>query len=500
MTHPQSHTARTPPSRPGIALAPVFHIVGILIAMLGLAMLIPGIFEGLLGRGEWRAFIKAAAITIFIGVALVLTNRPAERPSLTLHQAFVVTALSWFAIACFAALPYVFADPALSVTDAFFEAMSGITTTGSTVIAGLDTADRDLLLWRSVTQWLGGIGIIVMGVAILPLLSVGGMQLFRAEHSDNTTDKILPNVRSFALALLVIYGTLTLLCALALLLAGMSAFDAANHAMTTIATGGYSTRDASIGAFENRAIELVVIFFMLCGGTTFMLYVKAARQGPRALAADPQLRLLLTFVLLTTLALALWQAAINDADPTSALVDSLFNVVSVITTTGYASTDYGLWGAFPVAVFFFITFVGACSGSTSGGLKMFRIAVLYAYGRVLLRRLTQPHGVFVPQYGDRAITEDVATSVLGFVFLYGLTFAVLAAGLSLFGLDLVTATSGAATAIANVGPGLGEIIGPAGNFSTLPDGAKWLLAFGMLLGRLEMLTVLVLLLPSFWRN
>jgi len=481
-----------------IDFRPVLFIIGILISTLALAMFVPAAADLAVDNDEWQVFGAAAALTLFIGVMLVATTRGKIR-NLSLRQAFVLTTLSWVVMPAVAALPLVFADLDLSYTDAFFEAMSGLTTTGSTVISGLDSRLPGVLLWRALLQWLGGIGIIAMAISVLPLLQVGGMQLFRMESSD-TSDKVMPRAAQIVTAIAFIYVGLTLICALLYWLFGMTGFDAMAHAMTTIATGGFSTHDASFGYFNSARIDAVATVFMIVGGLPFVLYLQALRGRPGSLLRDGQVRWFLTITALAVMAM-LWSLMGDDPSTApSAFRRAAFNVVSVITGTGFATEDFSNWGPFAVALLFFLMFVGGCAGSTTCGIKVFRFQVLSATARCQMRRLLQPHGVFIPYYNKRPISDEVAASVMGFFFLYVIAFALIAIGLGMMDLDFVTATSGAATAISNVGPGLGPIIGPSGSFALLPDGAKWLLSFGMLLGRLELFTVLVLFLPSFWRS
>ncbi|MDX1541872.1 MAG: TrkH family potassium uptake protein, partial [Geminicoccaceae bacterium] len=395
-------------------------------------------------------------------------------------------------------LPLAFSELDLSAADAVFEAMSGITTTGSTVIVGLDTAPPGILLWRAILQWLGGIGIIVMGVAILPMLSVGGMQLVRAESSD-LSEKILPRAAQIASAIGLIYLALTLLCAVLYWYAGMNPFDAAAHAMTTIATGGYSTHDASISFFQNPAVEWIGIVFMILGALPFVLYIQATNGQVGALIRDSQVLWFLGIVLVASTLITLWLFLTSEHTTLDAIRHALFNTISMITGTGYASTDFGLWGAFPIAGLFFVMCIGGCTGSTTGGVKVFRFTVLYSVARGQVARLIRPHGVFLATFNGRPLPEAAAVSVMAFIFLFGLCFSAIAVMLSALGLDYLTAMSGALTALANVGPGLGPEIGPDGNFSGLPEAAKWLLSFAMLLGRLELFTVLILFAPGFWR-
>ena len=461
-------------------------------------MFVPAAADLAVGNQEWQVFATGAALTLIIGVMLVLTTRNNVR-NLSLRQAFVLTTLSWVLMPGVAALPFVFADLGLSYTDAFFEAMSGLTTTGSTVIIGLDHTKPGILLWRALLQWLGGIGIIAMAISILPLLQVGGMQLFRMESSD-TSDKVMPRAAQIVTAIAVIYVGLTLLCALIYWVFGMTGFDAVAHAMTTIATGGFSTHDASLGFFGDARIDMTATCFMLIGSLPFVLYLQVIRGRPAGLLRDSQVRWFLVIVTLGVGSVTLWLLRFEHNDIPAALQLAAFNVVSVITGTGYSTVDFSAWGSFPLALLFFLMFVGGCAGSTTCGIKVFRFQVLYATARCQMRRLLQPHGVFIPYYNKRPIPEEVTTSVMGFFFLYVVAFGFIAVGLGMLGLDFLTAASGAATAISNVGPGLGPVIGPSSTFANLPDAAKWLLSLGMLLGRLELFTVLVLLLPSFWRN
>ena len=476
---------------------PVFHVIGILLTILAAAMGVPLLVELVNGSPGWRVFAGTGGFTVFMGVTLVLTMR-APLAQLSIRQAFVLTTTSWLALTAFAALPFAFGELGLSFTDAFFESMSGLTTTGSTVITGLDHASAGILLWRAILQWLGGIGIIVMSIAILPMLRIGGNQLFRMESSDRS-EKVLPRVVQIAGGVGAIYVGLTLACAVALWTAGLGVFDAVAHSMTTIATGGFSTRDASIGAFANPAAEIIITGFMFLGALPFVLYLQLVRGRP-ALLRDDQVRWFCWIVAVLVAVVAVTHYLNNDIGFGRALREAAFNTLSIMTGTGYSSTNYAGWGAFAIGVFFFIMFIGGCAGSTTCSIKVFRFQVLYETARAQMKRLIRPHGVFIATFNGRPITDDAASSVMSFFFLFALTFAVLAAALHFIGLDFLTAVSGAATAICNVGPALGEIIGPDGNFASLDDSAKWVLSAGMLLGRLELFTVLVMFAPWFWRN
>jgi trk system potassium uptake protein TrkH len=481
-----------------IDFRPALFVIGILLTTLSVAMLAPFAIDIVDGNPDWQVFAGAGLLTLFVGGVLVLTNRSPVR-RLSIRQAFILTAASWLALTTFAALPFVFSGLKMTYTDAFFEAMSGITTTGSTVITGLDQAPRGILLWRALLQWLGGIGIIVMAIAVLPMLRVGGMQLFKVEAFD-TQEKILPRAGQISVWITIVYLGLTAIWWLGLWLLGMTGFDAIIHAMTTIATGGYSSSDGSVGAFGSRAIEVFIIAGMLMGSMPFLYYLRIVRAGSLMVFRDSQVKCFLAVVLISSLSVSFWLWNEQHEPLVDALIVGTFNTVSLMTGTGYTSGDYQSWGAFPIVVLFFLMFVGGCAGSTSCGIKIFRFQVLFSTVKAQFRRLLQPHGIFVPHYNNRPVQDDVIQSVMTFFFLFIAVFVVLAIALGSLGLDYMTAITGAATAICNVGPAMGPILGPTGTFTSLPDTAKWLLSAGMLFGRLEIFTVLVLFLPSFWRN
>ena len=480
-----------------IDFRPIFLILGILLTTLAVMMIAPAIADIITGNPDWQVFAVAAGVTLFIGVSLALTSR-AGGASLSVRQAFILTTMSWIALTAFAALPFAFSQLDLSITDAFFEAMSGITTTGSTVIVNLDAAPPGLLLWRSLLQWLGGIGIIVMALAVMPLLRVGGMQLFRMESSDQS-EKALPRAAQVAAAIGVIYVALTFIWAVLLWVAGMSGFDAVAHAMTTIATGGFSTYDGSVGHFNNWIVDAIITVGMIIGSLPFLLYLMAFQGKPGNLMRDTQVQWFLTVVAVIVVIVAGWLWLGNGEDPLLALRYSSFNVISIMTGTGYATAGFDNWGNFAIPVFFFIMFIGGCAGSTTCGIKIFRFQVLYAAAKTQFQNLAQPHGVFIPYYNHRPIPEEVIGSVLSFFFVFFFTYTLLAIALAFLGLDFITSVSAAASAISNVGPGLGPVVGPGGNYANLPAAAKWILSIGMLLGRLELFTVMVLFTRAFWR-
>lgn len=482
-----------------IDIRPVLFMLGCLLLPLGGAMLIPAMVDLAVGHPDWQTFVTSSFLTLFCGGALALGCRN-TKVDFTTRQAFLFSTLSWFTIAAFGALPFILQESGPSFTDAIFESVSGITTTGSTVFNGLESLPPGILLWRSILQWFGGIGIIVFAIALLPNLQMGGMQLFRLESSDQG-DKVLPRVAEISFVIAVIYICVTTLCAIAYSAAGMGPFDAVNHAMTTVSTAGYSTKDSSIGGFALPAVEWVAIIFMAVGALPFLLYFQMIRGRPLELMREPQVRAFFILIAGITLIMIAVQMA---RDPALAALDALrlglFNVLAVVTGTGYASTDYGAWGGLAVAIFFFATFVGGCAGSTSCGVKIFRWQVLIATARAEIRRVMQPHQVQRVIYNGRKLDDSVIESVMVFVFVFFVTFAVITVLLALTGVDPITALSGAATSVANVGPGLGPVIGPSGNFSPLPDAAKWILVMGMILGRLEFLALLVLFRRRFWQD
>ncbi len=479
-------------------LRPIFLVNGLMLATLGATMLIPALLDAVVGNADWEVFLAGAFVTGFVGAGLVLSSWGGER-RIDQRQAFLLTTSSWLVLPAFGALPFAFSALDLSYADSFFEAMSGLTTTGSTVIVGLDAAPPGILIWRAILQWLGGIGIVVTAIAILPMLRIGGMQLFRMESADHS-EKVLPRAAQISGAIGAIYLGLTAACVFAYWLAGMNGFEAVAHAMTTIATGGFSTSDASLGHFDNAWIDYVAAFFMIVGSLPFLLYFQLLRGRPLALWRDSQVRGFLAVLLAALVLIVAYRALTGMAPWTAVLRETIFNVTSILTGTGYSTADYGGWGDFVVVVLLFVMFVGGCAGSTSCGIKVFRSQVLLATLRVQFALLLRPHGVTIARFNREPIPEPVMHSVTSFFFVFAASFAVLAVALSAQGLDFMTAVSGAATAIANVGPGLGEVIGPQGNFASLPQSAKWTLSFGMLLGRLELFTVLVLFTPAFWRS
>jgi trk system potassium uptake protein TrkH len=483
-------------------MRPVGYVVGLLVLALGLTMLLPLGADLLAGNGHWGAFAEAAAVTSVFGLLLTLACANGVTAGLTIQQTFLLTTGVWLVLPIFGALPFVFgaieADGSgARFVDAFFEAMSGVTTTGSTVFTGLDNLPVGINLWRGLLQWFGGIGIIVVAMVFLPELRVGGMQIFRSEAFD-TMGKILPRATEIAARISVIYLALTVVCALTYGALGMPAFDALMHALTTISTGGFSSRDASFGVYQGP-LEYVAAVFMILASLPFVRYIQLVAGTARPILRDSQVRAYILTILALTVILTLYRVIFNNDHWEHGFREGIFNVTSIISGTGYASVDYQLWGGVPVVLFFFIGLIGGCAGSTSCSIKVFRWQLLFASISTQVRRLYAPHGVFEPRYDGRPIAEDILSSVMAFFVLFFVSLGIVAVLLGLTGLDFVTSVSGAATAIGNIGPGLGEVIGPSGNFATLNDTAKWILAGAMLLGRLELIVVLVLFTAAFWR-
>lgn len=479
-----------------IDMRPVGYVVGQLVAALGLAMLVPAVVDFLAGNGHWPAFFESAVISVGFGGLTALACANGAQDRLTLQEIFLLTTGVWFFLPIFGALPFVIGAPGASVLDAFFEAMSGLTTTGSTVFSGLEELPRGTLLWRGMLQWFGGIGIVVVAMVFLPELGVGGMQIFKSEGFE-LGGKILPRASQIASQISVIYVAMTVVCGLTFHALGMSGFDAVVHAMATLSTGGFANYDASFGAF-GPAVQYAAVVFMLLAAMPFVRFVQLANGSARPLLRDTQIRTFLVITSVVALALTLWLWS-RDGMTETAFREALFNGVSVLTGTGYASADYMLWGAFPAVFLFFVGLVGGCAGSTACSIKVFRYQLLFASLRAQVRRIHSPTGLFKPRYDGKPVSDEVLSSVMVFFVTFVLSLGLLSVLLGMTGLDAITALSGAATAIANVGPGLGSEIGPAGNFAGLNDAAKWLLIWGMLIGRLELLAVFVLLTPQFWR-
>ena len=473
----------------------VFFTLGILLIILGISMLIPIIAQFFYDELD-SSFLGASIITIIFGTLFFLSNLDHDK-KLNLQQAFLLTALSWLSIAIFSSLPFIFSGNSFTITNAFFESMSGITTTGSTIIPDLETIPKGILLWRAILQWLGGIGIIVMAITLMPIMNVGGMQLFKISSNDSS-EKILPKSKEIALRLIYIYLILTVFCASSYKILGMNIFDSLTHAMTTIATGGFSNYNESIGFFNSVSIEISAMIFIILGSLPFIVYIKFLNGNKKVFFNDTQIKTFIKIILLSIVILTIY--LVFDKSNSFNFRAILFNVISILTGTGYVNAQFDSWGGFPVILFLLLMFIGGCAGSTTCGVKIFRIQILFSFISNQLKKIIYPKGIFILKYDQNPVDNNFISSVISFIYLYLLIFFIITALLSLTGLDFVTSISGAATSISNVGPGLGSVIGPNGNFSSLPDISKWILTLGMILGRLELFAILVLFLPSFWRN
>ncbi|MFC0192555.1 TrkH family potassium uptake protein [Aureimonas pseudogalii] len=461
-------------------------------------MLVPALVDIADANRDWVVFVGSGTVTAAI-CSLIAAATSGERFRPTPRLGFLLVTSIWTSASFIGALPFYFASIDLGFAAAWFESMSGLTTTGATVITGLDALPRGLLMWRSLLSFLGGIGIVGMALLILPSLRVGGLALFQLESSDRS-GKLLPRVNQLAAGITAIYAGMTFVCAILYYALGMSLFDAVNHAMSTLATGGFSTHDASLGFFRSGPILMVATIFMLLGALPFVLYVRLFLPRRFQRWRDPQVPLFLGITSVLILVLAALRMGLNGVPAGEALLSSTFNLVSVITTTGFAAGDYTLWSNAAIGVFFLAMFIGGCAGSTSGGVKVNRILILYQLVRADFERVIRPHSVRRLKYGHEYISQEVLQGVTIFIFLFFLSLLLGTTALSICGVDLLTAFSASLTAIGNVGPGFGPVVGPAGNFSSLPAPALAILSFLMLMGRLEIVTVLVLFSPGFWRD
>ena len=475
----------------------VFFTLGILLIILGIAMIVPLVFQ-LIYKELDSTFVVSGIITITFGVLFFLSNID-HLKSINTQQAFLLTALSWLSIAVFGSLPFFFSELNLSITDSFFESMSGITTTGATILSNIENSPKGILIWRAMLQWLGGIGVILMAITLMPIMNIGGMQLLKISSYD-TSEKILPKSKQISLRLIMVYLFLTLFCAIFYKIFGMNFFDSITHSMTTIATGGFSNYDQSIGYFNNPYIEIISILFILLGSIPFILYIKFISDDKKIIFKDEQVKLFFKLCLVSILILFFYLIIFNKDISQVHIRSVIFNVVSILTGTGYVTKEFDQWGNFPLIFFLILMFIGGCAGSTTCGIKVFRVHILYYFVRNQLLKIIYPRAIINLKYNNNKVDDKLIASIISFIYLYILIFFVLASLLTLTGLDFITSISGAASSLSNVGPGLGNEIGPNSNYSGIPDQSKWLLSFGMILGRLEIFAILIIFLPSFWRK
>ncbi|MAI76456.1 MAG: hypothetical protein CBC25_04575 [Pelagibacteraceae bacterium TMED65] len=475
-----------------------FFIVGNLLVFFSIYSFIPGVVDYYYSGTDWVVFFVISIVCLFTGLNVSFIFKRKDK-DVEVLSAFLLTLISWIILTFIGALPFYLGTTGLSLPDAFFESMSGLTTTGATVIQSLDTTSEAILIWRAMLQWLGGIGIIVIAIAIFPILKIGGMQLFQSEFSSKE-DKVLPRTTKIATGIGLVYLFLTIICSLLLYFSGMSYFDSIAHGMTIIATGGFSTKNMSIGFFDSIATELITIFFMILSSLPFILLFQFLRGKVKDLFLSSQVQFFCIIVTTVTFVVALWLKRYYEVDFLQSLRISTFAVVSISTGSGFSTYDFSVWGSFTTLLFLFLMLIGGCSGSSSCGLKIFRVQILIKSAVTLIKKIIQPRGVFIPTYNDREISEDVLNSVTGYFFLYVFIFGTLSLILAFDGQGIVTSLSGAAATLANVGPGLNETIGPSGNYSSISDFTKIFLCFGMLVGRLELFPILILLSPQLWKR
>ncbi len=494
------------------SIKPVLFILGVILAIIGAFMLLPAIIDAHHKSDDWQIFITSSLITVFAGFFLILVNKE-QKIKLNLKQAILLTPLTWFSVSLFAALPFYLCELGMNFAQAFFEAVSGLTTTGATVISGLENAPKGILLWRALLQYLGGLGIIAAALLILPALGIGGMQLFKNE-SFGTDQKHLPRTGEVAKSLFSIYTFMCIICAFCYYQAGMNGFDAITHSLYTLANGGFSNYDSSFAHFNSIPVEIIAMIFMLLSAMPYIIFFKILRGNVGAFWKDGQIKYFLATVAGFIIILTFWVDYNNllknsvDSPARSGTVEGIFaalryvsfNVVSMIATCGFVTTDYSQWGSFAQLLFILAIVTGGCMGSTSGGLKIFRIRILFKIVQSLVKKLMSPHGVFRPQYEHKSLSEEVLNSVSGYFFVYVLLIFLGAILLSADGLDILTSISSSAAMVGNSGVGLGAVTGPGGSFSSLSDYSLYVGSMLMILGRLELLAVLVLLSRSFWRE
>lgn len=478
----------------------LLHIIGYLISFVGcMTLSVSAVsFFVLNEHTQWVSFLIAAFLALFLGISFILGFRSSTLSQLQTREIFLLTFLSWFFAGLFAAFPFLFSNLKLSLTDSFFEAMSAITTTGATVITNISSYPKSILLWRAILQWFGGIGIIIMALTVLPALKVGGMQLFQSEFSDRS-EKILPQVSQIARNILTIYIGFTGICIFALHSTGINWFDSVCHGFTTLATGGLSNYDDSIEYFQNPSAEWIIMGFMLISSLPLITFVKILHRKFYGLLS-PQITTYITLLIASIAVMWLWVNT-SEITPHSPNIRRIFfTIISIATTTGFTTSDYTLWGPFAITLIVFLSVVGACTGSTSGGIKIFRIEILGRIAASQIKSLRSPHGIFQPIYQNNMIDNKITSSIITFLSFWFITLIIVIFAGSFFGLDFTTAFSGGIAITSNVGPGIGDIIGPSGSYAPIPTPVKWVYIVGMLLGRLEFVTILALISKSFWKN
>lgn len=474
------------------------NIIGILLLINGLLMLTAVPFGIYHGEGSWKGILVASLVNSVIGFILYYNTKDNENKELKRRDGYLIVILSWIAMSLFGMLPYIFTDQISNVPDAFFETVSGYTTTGASILNDIEILDHGILYWRSLTQWIGGMGIIVLAVAILPFLGIGGMQLFVAEAPGVSVDKLQPRIKETAMRLWQIYISFTVVLFFILWAEGMNSFEAVNHAMTTFATGGFSTKNASIGYFESPLIQYTIILFMFISATNFTLTYFAIKLDFKKVFQNEEFRIYSSFIIFLTAIVFITLYLIDSSYAEETFRSALFSVVSIITTTGFTTVDFTGWTEFITILFFILMFFGASAGSTSGGIKIVRHVVLLKNSYIELKKQLHQQGVFILRFNNSKVPQSVVTNILAFMMLYVVIFSIGSVIMTLMGVDFITAIGSVAATLGNIGPGIGDV-GPASNFSSIPDAGKYFLSLLMLIGRLELLTFLLILTPAFWK-
>ncbi|MFY0688974.1 MAG: TrkH family potassium uptake protein [Cyclobacteriaceae bacterium] len=477
----------------------ILNILGILLLFNGMFMLTCIPFSYYYGEGDFLAIIKSAGITMGVGLVVFLITQRNQNKELRKRDGYLVVTGGWLIMSFFGMLPYLFSGAIPNVSDAFFETISGFSTTGATILTDIESVHKGILFWRSLTQWIGGMGIIVLTVAVLPLLGIGGMQLFVAEAPGISPDKLQPRIKETAKRLWLIYLGLTFTELCLLWIGGMNFYDAINHSLTTMATGGFSTKNASVAYFTSPFIQYVIILFMFMAGTNFTMTYFGLHGEFKKVIRNEEFKTYLIVCLGISVIVGLVIFGLGHDDFEKSIRDALFQVVSVVTTTGYITHDYTVWTPFITMLFFVLMFFGASAGSTAGGVKIVRHLILIKNSILELKRQIYPNAVIPVRFNKNAVTRDITFNILAFIMIYISIFAIGSVIMGMFGLDLLTSLGSVATCLGNIGPGIGTV-GPVDNFAHLPAGSKWFLSFLMLLGRLELFTVLILFTPYFWRK
>ena len=479
-------------------LKPVALVSGTVICAVGFFLFIPLITELIYKTESWQSYAVPILLYLIVGGSLVITNKNIDL-KISLKEAFIITVLSWLLLTFLCAVPFLYTEINLGLVDALFESMSGVTTTGSTILSNLETLPKGILIWRSFLQWLGGVGIVVIALFILPFLRIGGMQLFHLE-GDDPYDKSLPKISSVIKKIFFIYLALTVILIFLYNIFGMRLFDSINHSFTTISTGGFSTYDNSFAYFNNNKILIIAIIFMILGSLPFLVLVQTSSRNLFVIFKDHQVKAFVFTLLIAITLIFFFAYNYIDGSYIDKIITISFNTISIISGTGYVSDNFENWGNYASVLFLILMFIGGCAGSTTGGIKVFRFQILFKYINLHFNKMLKPHSISASRFNEKIINEATYESVMSFFFLYIITFFISALLLSFSGLDFMTCISASASTISNVGPGLGSLIGPDGNYGVLSNYSKLILITTMFLGRLEILTILILLIPSFWKD